>query len=84
MKNFFKRKGVNISTKAYLIDALSYMALGLFSSLIIGLIIKTAGEQLEWPLFVEMGGMAMGLMGPAIGAAIAVGLEPLPLLFLRR
>ena len=47
MKNFFKRKGVNISAKAYLIDALSYMALGLFSSLIIGLIIKTAGGTTE-------------------------------------
>lgn len=79
MRGFLKRKGVNVSVKAYLIDALSYMALGLFSSLIIGLIIKTIGEQLEWPLFVEMGQLAMGLMGPAIGAAIAFGLGAPPL-----
>lgn len=55
------------------------MALGLFSSLIIGLIIKSVGQQLSLPFFVEMGDMAMGLMGPAIGAAIAFGLGAPPL-----
>lgn len=79
MREFLKRKGVNISVKTYIIDALSYMALGLFSSLIIGLIVRTIGEQLGWPLFVEMGQMAMGLMGPAIGAAIAYGLGAPPM-----
>jgi len=79
MTKFLDRKGIHISAKAYLIDALSYMALGLFSSLIIGLIIKTVGEQLNWPFFVEMGGIAMGLMGPAIGAAIAFGLGAPPM-----
>lgn len=57
------------------------MALGLFSSLIIGLIIRTLGEQLghldiigsEW--LVDMGSLAMGLMGPAIGVAVAYGLK---------
>ncbi|KRG08929.1 PTS sugar transporter subunit IIC [Lederbergia galactosidilytica] len=77
--SFLEKKGVRISVKTYLVDALSYMALGLFSSLIIGLIIKTIGEQLHWPLFVEMGQLAMDLMGPAIGAAIAVGLGAPPL-----
>lgn len=79
MKQFLKRKNVNISFKTYLIDALSYMALGLFSSLIIGLIVRTAGEQLKWPYFVEMGEIAMSLMGPAIGAAVAYGLGAPPL-----
>lgn len=79
MKKFLERKGVHFTAKAYFIDALSYMALGLFSSLIIGLIIKTAGQQLNWPFFEEMGEMAMGLMGPAIGAAIAFGLGAPPL-----
>ncbi|HLQ70362.1 MAG TPA: PTS sugar transporter subunit IIC, partial [Bacillota bacterium] len=46
MKAFLERKGVSLSVREYLITALSYMALGLFSSLIIGLIIKTLGEQL--------------------------------------
>ncbi len=58
------------------------MALGLFASLIIGLILRTVGEQLfllgvisvgEW--LQEVGVLAMGLMGPAIGVAIAYGLK---------
>lgn len=79
MKDFFKRKNINISVKTYLIDALSYMALGLFSSLIIGLIIRTAGEQFQWPFIIEMGQLVMDLMGPAIGAAVAYGLGAPPL-----
>ncbi|WP_252313572.1 PTS transporter subunit IIC [Sinobaca sp. H24] len=79
MKSFFLRKGVNISVKTYGVTALSYMALGLFSSLIIGLIIQTVGEQVNWPFFIDMGTLAMGLMGPAIGAAIAYGLKAPPL-----
>ncbi|WP_243386016.1 PTS transporter subunit IIC [Bacillus kexueae] len=80
MKDFLKKKGVSLSPKVYFIDALSYMALGLFASLIIGLIIKTIGQQVEFlsPL-IEMGTLAMGLMGPAIGAAIAYGLQAPPL-----
>ncbi|PYZ97161.1 PTS sugar transporter subunit IIC [Alteribacter lacisalsi] len=86
MKSFFKRKGVQPSFQTYVIDALSYMALGLFSSLIIGLILQTAGNQL---LALEAGGgvsrfagwlsgvgdLAMSLMGPAIGVAVAYGLK---------
>lgn len=79
MHSFLKRKGVRLTAKAYIIDALSYMALGLFASLIIGLILRTIGEQAGWPLFAEMGQLAMGLMGPAIGAAIAFGLGAPPL-----
>ncbi|GAE34185.1 nicotinate-regulated transporter [Halalkalibacter akibai JCM 9157] len=68
---------------AYLLYySLSHMALGLFASLIIGLILRTVGEQLfllgvisvgEW--LQEVGVLAMGLMGPAIGVAIAYGLK---------
>src|SRR5699024_9378764 len=69
------------SVREYVITALSYMALGLFSSLIIGLIIKTIGEQLGIPSFVEMGGFVMDnkVMGGAIGVAIAYGLKAPPL-----
>lgn len=63
MKAFLERKGIHISVHTYLITALSYMALGLFSSLIIGLIIKTIGEQLNLGIisdaFIEMGTFAM-------------------------
>ncbi|QAS53905.1 PTS transporter subunit IIC [Halobacillus litoralis] len=85
MREFLKRKGVHISFHAYLITALSYMALGLFSSLIIGLIIKTIGEQTSlWLVsesFIEMGTLAMDtkIWGGAIGAAIAYGLKAPPL-----
>lgn len=88
MQQFLQRKGVHITGKAYFITALSYMALGLFSSLIIGLIIKTAGEQIIImfspslaEVFVEMGSFAMDtkIMGGAIGVAIAYGLKAPPL-----
>ncbi|WP_338750743.1 PTS sugar transporter subunit IIC [Bacillus sp. FJAT-52991] len=79
MKTFLQKKGISLSPKVYFVDALSFMALGLFSSLIIGLITKTIGEQLSLPFLVEMGKLAMGLMGPAIGAAVAYGLKAPPL-----
>lgn len=75
MRRFLQKKGVSLSAKTYLITALSYMALGLFSSLIVGLIVATAGEQLHIPLLAEMGSLAQSLAGPAIGVAIAYGLE---------
>ncbi|SES35129.1 PTS transporter subunit IIC [Salipaludibacillus aurantiacus] len=78
MKEFLKRKGIEPSFQNYVINALSYMALGLFSSLIIGLIMETAGTQLGGrpggQLLVQMGETAMSLSGPAIGAAVAYGL----------
>ncbi|MFC2947516.1 PTS transporter subunit IIC [Virgibacillus sediminis] len=82
MKNFLARKGVSLSIREYTITALSYMALGLFSSLIIGLIIKTIGEQVGMLSYmVEMGEFAMDtkIMGGAIGVAIAYGLKAPPL-----
>ncbi|WP_174729403.1 PTS transporter subunit IIC [Mesobacillus harenae] len=79
MKEFLERKGVRLSAKVYFIDALSSMALGLFASLIIGLILKTIGDQLGAQYLTDMGATAMGLMGPAIGAAVAYGLGAPPL-----
>ncbi|GAB4075193.1 PTS sugar transporter subunit IIC [Barrientosiimonas marina] len=87
MRSFLQRKGVSLSVRTYVITALSYMALGLFSSLIIGLIIKTAGEQAvalglgNLDFLVDMGSYAMEtkIMGGAIGVAIAYGLNAPPL-----
>lgn len=76
---FLKKKGVDLSLKTYTVTALSYMALGLFASLIIGLIIRTAGEQFEISFLIDVGQMAIELMGPAIGIAIAYGLKAPPL-----
>lgn len=89
MKEFLERKNIELSAHAYLITALSYMALGLFSSLIIGLIVNTIGEQLirifgefEFGLFLlEIGSFAMDgkIVGGAIGAAIGYSLKAPPL-----
>ncbi|WP_027399577.1 PTS transporter subunit IIC [Anaerovorax odorimutans] len=87
LKEFLKRKDIEFSAKRYLNDALSAMALGLFASLLIGLIIKTLGEQTAIlfgentisAFFVQTGGFAMKMMGPAIGAAVANGLKSPPL-----
>ncbi|MYL43283.1 PTS transporter subunit IIC [Virgibacillus salexigens] len=88
MRDFLKHKGVSLSGRTYFITALGYMALGLFSSLIIGLIIKTIGEQIIINFspsiaqtLIEMGSFAMDtkIMGGAIGVAIAYGLKAPPL-----
>jgi|SRR5665648_95721 len=87
MREFLERKDIRFTSKRYFNDALSAMALGLFSSLLIGLIIKTLGEQTVnlfgenfVSLFcIDVGVIAMGLMGPAIGVAVAWGLKAPPL-----
>ncbi len=81
MIEFLHKKGVTLSPRDYFITALSYMALGLFSSLLIGLIIKTLGEQIGVADFVEMGKFAMDpkIVGAAIGVAIAASLKAPPL-----
>lgn len=94
-KEFLKRKDIVFSSKRYLQDGLSAMALGLFASLLIGLIIKTLGEQTlvligneqsnltllreTAGFLIEVGATAMGLMGAAIGVAVAWGLKAPPL-----
>ncbi|BBP91631.1 hypothetical protein BsIDN1_52490 [Bacillus safensis] len=80
MMTYLKRKGISLSPKVYFIDALSYMALGLFATLVVGLILKTAGGLLSLSLIVKMGTLAMGLMGPAIGVAVAYRLNASPLI----
>ncbi|HCL80220.1 MAG TPA: PTS sugar transporter subunit IIC [Synergistaceae bacterium] len=63
----------------YLIRVSNGMALGLFSSLIIGLILRQTGQLLGIPSVELFGRVAQVLMGPAIGAgvAFAVGAPPL-------
>ena len=85
--SFFKRKDIEISAKRYLQDALSAMALGLFASLLIGVIFDTIGEQTAnifgenavSSFFVEVGAQAQAYMGAAIGAAVAWSLKAPPL-----
>ncbi|MGF7184515.1 hypothetical protein GGQ84_000599 [Desulfitispora alkaliphila] len=77
-QSFLRRKGVEISLRRYGIDALGAMALGLFSSLIVGLILRVAGEQLGIGFLEEIGALASSMMGPAIGVAVAFGLKAPP------
>lgn len=68
--------------KRYFIDAMSSMALGLFSSLIIGLIIGQLSKisVLDWLApFAEMVSASSPVVGSAIGVAIAHGLGAKPL-----
>lgn len=73
VKKFFKR---------YFVDAMSYMALGLFSTLIIGLIIgqiaKIPGLDFLNELTTVLGASSP-VVGAAIGGAIAYGLKMKPL-----
>lgn len=88
MVQFLRRKGVSLSLREYFITALSFMALGLFASLIIGLIAETLGEQVFMHFsptianaLMEIGRFAMDtkIYGGAIGVAIAYGLKAPPL-----
>lgn len=65
--------------KDYFIKVFNGMALGLFSSLLIGLIIKQLGTLLNLDLVVKFGTIAQMLMGPAIGAGVAYSVGATPL-----
>lgn len=79
---FLKRKNIVFSLHRYGVEALGAMALGLFSSLLVGLIISTLGEKLGIAFLVPIGKEAMAMMGPAIGVAVAFGLKAPPLVLL--
>ena len=90
MKEFLKKKDIEISLKRYGIDALGAMAQGLFCSLLIGTIINTFGSQLHIGFLTEkiatvggvdytVGGIASAMSGPAIAIAIAYALKAPPL-----
>ena len=76
LRLFLKKKNVEISGKRYFIDALSAMAMGLFSSLLVGTILRTVGQHLHiafltdtvWPL-------CRNMTGAAIGVAVAYSLK---------
>ena len=63
----------------YVVKVLNGMALGLFSSLLIGLIIRQIGTYADIPTLVTFGNVAQRMMGPAIGVGVAysVGASPL-------
>ncbi|MCR4843170.1 MAG: PTS sugar transporter subunit IIC [Eubacterium sp.] len=90
IKNFLKRKNIEISLKRYGIDALGAMAQGLFCSLLIGTIINTFGAQFNIPALTNVvatindteytvGGLASAMSGPAMAVAIGYALQAPPL-----
>ena len=79
MKEFLKRKNIEISLKRYGIDALGAMAQGLFCSLLIGTIIKTLGSQLGIGFLTDIGSYAMAVSGPAMAIAIGYALKADPM-----
>jgi uncharacterized membrane protein len=68
---YCRHKDVDLTAKAYFIDALGAMALGLFASLLIGTIFQTLGDQLGIGVFVTIASYAKQATGAAIGIAIA-------------
>ena len=90
IKDFLKRKDIEISVDRYLVDALSAMAQGLFCSLLIGTIINTIGTQFQIGFLTEtvatisgtdytVGGLASAMSGPAMACAIGYALKCPPL-----
>lgn len=68
--------------KRYLLDAMSAMALGLFSSLIIGLILTQLSKLPVLGFLADFGAVVSAsspVVGAAIGVAIAYGLKTAPL-----
>ena len=70
---------VILKLRSYFTKTLNGMALGLFSSLIIGLILKQIGELTGIETLANFGKFAQVMMGPAIGAAVAYSVKASPL-----
>ncbi len=68
-----------VSFRDYITQALNGMALGLFSSLIIGLILKQIGDYSHIEMVSKFGRVAQFMMGPAIGAGVAFSVKAPPL-----
>ena len=79
MKDFLKRKNIEISLKRYGIDALGAMAQGLFCSLLIGTIIRTLGQQAGIQFLTDIGSYAMAVSGPAMAVVIGYALKADPM-----
>lgn len=80
ISNFLIKKDIELSMRRYFIDALGYMALGLFASLLIGTILNTIGQQLNITFLTEtLWPIAQSMTGASIGIAVAYALKAPPL-----
>ncbi|WP_027009266.1 PTS transporter subunit IIC [Conchiformibius kuhniae] len=82
LRRFLAERDIVFSVRRYGIDAVNFMALGLFGSLICGLILKGAGEWLHLPWLAETGRQAQSAMGAAIGTGVAFALKAPPAVWL--
>lgn len=73
------QRNIELSWQRYGVDALNFMALGLFSSLVLGLILKNIGQHLALDWLVQIGTQAQQAMGAAIGVGVAYALKAPPL-----
>lgn len=76
------KKGRSLCVRNYIIKVLDGMARGLFSSLIIGLILTQIGHYTGIEILSNAGKVAKFMMGPGIGAGVALSLGAPPLAML--
>ncbi|MGI6336149.1 MAG: PTS transporter subunit IIC [Eubacteriales bacterium] len=74
-RTFLERKKISITPRAYFLDAMSAMALGLFSSLLIGTIFGTLYTWTNFAFLDTVAGYAKQATGAALGIAIAYSLH---------
>lgn len=82
IKTFLAKKNIEISFSRYFIDAMGSMALGLFSTLLIGTIFSTLGKYIPGSFgafLIEASGFANQVTGCVIGIAVANTLKAPPL-----
>ena len=77
MKEFLKRKHIDLSWKTYFVTAMGAMAQGLFASLLIGTILGTLSSWLSLDFLNEIAAIAKEghVVGAAIGVAVAAALK---------
>ncbi len=94
IREFLRRKDIQLSARRYGIDALGAMAQGLFCTLLVGTILNTLGQQLgidflnriivtlkqgDSEIGYTVGGLASAMVGPGIAVAIGFALGAPPL-----
>ena len=78
-KSFLQRKNIVISPKLYFVDAMSAMALGLFSTLLLSTIFSTLARYISWDVLTLMAQYAKAATGTVLGIAVAYALKAPPL-----
>lgn len=76
---FLARKNIVISPKLYFVDAMSSMALGLFSTLLLSTIFSTIAKYVSWDVLTLMAQYAKAATGTVLGIAVAYALKAPPL-----